>query len=80
MGREKRNKKIIWLKKGIIFSERDKIKKKRRELLKEVFSADAFVLVTVLSVSCSIGVWSVQIQRLEEGEFWVHMCIESLIG
>ena len=48
-----------------------------------MFSADltiAFVLVTVLSVSCSFGGWSVQIQRLEEGEFWVPMCTESLMG
>ena len=46
---------------------------------KEVFSADltiAFALVIVLSVPCSFGSWSIQIQRLEEGEFWVPMCIK----
>ena len=44
-----------------------------------VFFADltiAFVLVTVLSVPCSFGGWSVQIQRLEGREFWVLVCIE----
>ena len=59
------------------------IKKRRKEeLQKEVFSADltiAFVLVTVLSVPCSFGGWSEQIQRLEEGEFCVPMCVESLM-
>ena len=54
-------------------------KKKKKELQKEVFSADltiAFVLVTVLSVPCSFGSWSIQIQRHEGGEFWVPMCGE----
>ena len=44
-----------------------------------MFSVDlatAFVLVTVLSVQFSFGGWSEQIQRLEEGEFWVPMCVE----
>ena len=41
--------------------------KEKEEMKKEVFSADltiAFVLVTILSVSCSFGGWSVYIQRL----------------
>ena len=48
-----------------------------------MFSADltiAFVLVTVLSVSCSFGGWSIQIQRLEEGEFWIPTCVEFPMG
>ena len=56
--------------------------KKRRRIAKRGVSADltiAFVLVTVLSVSCSFGGWSVQIQRLE-GEFWVPAYVESLMG
>ena len=50
---------------------------------KEVFSADltiAFTLVTVLSVPCSFGGWSVQIQRLEEGEFSVPMSVEYYLA
>ena len=42
-----------------------------------MFSADltiAFVLVTVLTVPCSFGGWSVQIQMLE-GEFWIPICV-----
>ena len=55
-GKEKDNK--LFGKRGFIFCERDKEEK----LQKEVFSAEltiAFVLVTVLSVSCSFGGWSV---------------------
>ena len=47
-----------------------------------MFSADltiVFVLVTVLSVSCSFGGSSVQVQRPEEGEFWVPTCVESFM-
>ena len=66
-----RNKTTIWLKKkGFVFSEKDKVKKKRRRIAKEMFSA----------VSCSFGGRSVQIQRLEEGDFWVPTCVESLMG
>ena len=48
-----------------------------------MFSPDltiAFVFVTILSVPCSFGGWSLQIQRFEDGEFWVPMCVESRIG
>ena len=59
------------------FIFRERYRKRKEELQKEIFSADltiVFVLVTVLSVPCSFGGWSVQIQRLEEGDFWVpHM-------
>ena len=59
-----------------------KVKKKKNNC-KRFFSADltiAFILVTVLSIPCSFGGWFVQIKRLEEGEFWVPMCVESLMG
>ena len=78
--REKEQNKNSVEKKGL-YLEKDK--EKEEELQKEMFSADltlAFVLVTVLSVPYSFGGWPVQIQRLEEGEFWVPLCVESLLG
>ena len=63
-------------KKRFIFKEIDKEKEEKNNCKKEVFSADlaiTFVLVTVLSVSCSYGGLSLQIQMLEGGEFWVLM-------
>ena len=66
-----------WNKKGLYLV---KEMKKRRIIAKRCFFADltiVFVLVTVLSVSCSFGGWSIQIQRLEEREFWVPTCIVS---
>ena len=67
------------MKKGFIFGEIDKERRKEEESQKEAFSADltiAFVLVTVLSVPCSFGGWSVQIRRFKKGEFWVPVCVE----
>ena len=82
--RKKKNKTTIWLKeKGLYYVKETKKRKKEEKLQKEIFSADltiAVVLVRILSVSCSLGGWSVQIQRLEEGEFWVPTRVESLLG
>ena len=65
MRREKEQDNNLAEKTGLYLVKEIKQRRKEEELRKEVFSADltiAFVLVTVISISCSFGGWSVQIQ------------------